>query len=115
MKILIMRPTNSGKKLVDDLKKINISSWNFSFFNFYPSLSSINLSNKINELYNSNIVVVFSKTCIYYTNLFLEDHNLTWPSYVKYFTIGKSTAIDLCKYVKKKSFFLKMKKIVKIY
>lgn len=106
MKILVIKPVVSGKKLVKKLKKIGINSWNFSFFDFFPSNSSINLSNKINELYKSNIIVLFSKQSVYYTNLYLNTNNLKWPDSAKYFTIGKSTALFLYKYIKKKFFFL---------
>ncbi|ANZ22764.1 uroporphyrinogen-III synthase [Buchnera aphidicola (Diuraphis noxia)] len=115
MKILVMRPERLGKDLVNNLNKIGIKSWHFSFFDFDISTSSMNLSNKCNELYQSNIIVLFSKRSIYYTNLYLKHNNLKWPDNVKYFTIGQSTALFLYKYVKKKYFSLKKKKIVRIY
>lgn len=115
MKILIMRPSDEGKKLMHKLKKIGIFSCHFFFFSFYPSTSSISLSKRINELYNSDIVLLFSKKSVHYTNLYLKKNHLKWPSQAQYFTIGKSTASFLYKFVKKKLFFLKYKKIVKIY
>lgn len=110
-----MRPSPSGEELVKNLNTLNINSWHFSFFNFAPSVSNQNLSNKIFELYQSNIILVFSKMSIYYTNLYLKKNNLKWPAHVKYYAIGHNTAACLRKYVKKKFFFLKIKKIVKNY
>jgi len=115
MNILVIRPSPSGEELVKYLNKIGISSYSFSLFDFYPSVSSISLSKKINELYQSNIILVFSKKSIYYTNLYLTKNNLRWPSCARYYAIGKSTALFLYKYIKKKLFFLKKKKIVKVY
>ncbi|QCI21293.1 uroporphyrinogen-III synthase [Buchnera aphidicola (Hyperomyzus lactucae)] len=115
MKILVMRPSPAGEELVNNLNNIGIPSWHFSLFDFYPSLSSISLSKKANELYKSNIILVFSKKSIYYTNLYLTRHNLRWPSHARYYAIGKSTAFFLYKYIKKKFFFLKKKRIVKVY
>ncbi|WP_261979682.1 uroporphyrinogen-III synthase [Buchnera aphidicola] len=109
-----MRPSPTGEELVKNLNEIGIDSWHFSLFDFFPSMSSISLSNKINSLYHSNVILIFSKKSIYYTNLYLKKNNLKWPSDAKYYAIGKSTAMFLHKYVKKKLFFLK-KKIVKIY
>jgi len=115
MKILVIRPSPSGEELVNYLNQIGIFSCYFSFFDFYPSFSSISLSKKIDELYQSNIILVFSKKSIHYTNLYLTNNNLRWPSCARYYAIGKSTASFLYKYVKKKLFFLKKKKIVKAY
>lgn len=114
MKILVMRPSPTGEELAKNLNKIGISSWHFSLFDFFPSISSISLSKKIDMLYKSNVILVFSKKSIYYTNLYLIKNNLQWPLNVKYYAIGKSTAIFLYRYVKKKLFFLN-KKTVKIY
>lgn len=115
MKILVMKPSPLGKDLVENLKKIGINAWHFSFFDFYPSTSLINLSNKIDDFYKSDVIIIFSKQCIYYTNLYLKNHNLQWPYSPVYYTIGQSTAFSLYKHVKKKLFFLKIKKTAKIY
>lgn len=115
MKILVMRPSPEGEDLVNNLKKIGIHAWHFSFFDFYSSTSLVNLSNKVNDLYESNIIIIFSKKSIYYTNLYLKNHNLQWPFDAEYYTVGQSTALSLYKHVKKKLFFPKNKKIVKIY
>lgn len=113
MKILVMRPSPTGEELVNDLNKIGIPSWHFSLFNFYPSLSEKSLSKKVHKLYQSKIILVFSKKSIYYTDLYLTKNNLKWPYYAKYYAIGKSTASFLYNYIKKKFFFLEKKKIVK--
>lgn len=115
MKILVMRPLLSGEELVNNLNSIGIPSWHFSLFDFYPSIGLMNLSKKISELYKTNIILVFSKQSIYYTNLYLKNNDLKWPSYPRYYAIGKSTACFLYKHVKKKFFFLKIRKIVKVY
>ncbi|QCI24084.1 uroporphyrinogen-III synthase [Buchnera aphidicola (Macrosiphoniella sanborni)] len=112
MKILVMRPSPVGEELVNDLNKCNIKSWHFSLFTFLPSLSKKSLSKKITKLYEANIILVFSKMSVYYTNLYLKNNNLQWPSHVIYYAIGQSTANLLNQYVKKKFFFQK-KKIVK--
>lgn len=109
MKILVMKSLPEGKELVNDLNDIGINSWHASLFDFYPSISLKNLSNKINELYKSDIILIFSKKAIYYTDLYLKNNNLTWPSYPRYYTIGKSTAIFLYQHIKKKIFFSKKK------
>ncbi|QCI17960.1 uroporphyrinogen-III synthase [Buchnera aphidicola (Acyrthosiphon lactucae)] len=106
MNILVIRPSPTGEELVNDLNKIGIPSWHFSLFDFYPSFSSRSLSKKINELYRSKIILIFSKKSIYYTNLYLINNNLKWPVDAKYYAIGKSTAFFLYKYIKKKLFFL---------
>ncbi|WAI18282.1 MAG: uroporphyrinogen-III synthase [Buchnera aphidicola (Acyrthosiphon caraganae)] len=113
MKVLVTRPSPEGEELVNNLNKIGIPAWHFPLFDFYPSVSPISLSKKINELYQSKIILVFSKKSIYFTNLYLIKNNLEWPSNVKYYAIGKSTAFFLNNYIKKKFFFLKKKKIVK--
>ncbi|WP_284443200.1 uroporphyrinogen-III synthase [Buchnera aphidicola] len=115
MKILVVRPSPSGEELAKNLNKIGIPSWHFSLFDFYPSTSPISLSKKINELYESKIIVIFSKKSIFYTNLYLKNNNLKWPFHVKYYAIGKSTAFFLKKYIKKKLLFLQKKKTVKVY
>lgn len=115
MKILVMRPSPVGEELVKNLNEIGISAWHFSLFDFHPSISPISLSKRINELYTSNIILVFSKKSIYYTNLFLQKNNLQWPSHAKYYAIGKSTANFLYRHIKKKLLFRKKKKIVKLY
>lgn len=115
MKILVMRPSPEGEKLVNILNDIGILSWHFSLFDFLPSTSSISLSKKIYKLYISDIILIFSKKSVYYTNLYLNQNNLHWPIIPDYYTIGQGTAIFLKKYVKKKFYFQKMKKIVKLY
>ncbi|WP_261979413.1 uroporphyrinogen-III synthase [Buchnera aphidicola] len=110
-----MRPSPVGEELVKNLNNIGIPAWHFALFDFYPSFSSISLSKKINELYKSNIILVFSKQAVYYTNIYLINNNLTWPTGPRYYAIGKKTAFLLYKTIKKKLFFLKTKKIVKVY
>lgn len=100
MKILVMRPSPSGEELVNNLNKLNIQSWHFSFFNFLPSLSKNSLLKRQIKLYESDIILVFSKMSIYYTNLYLKKNNLQWPNHVKYYAIGQNTADLLSKYVK---------------
>lgn len=102
-----MRPSPVGEELVKNLNKIGVPSWHFSLFDFFPSLSAISLSQNINELYTSNVILVFSKNAIYYTNLYFKKNNLQWPSHVKYYAIGKSTANVLYRYIKKKIIFPK--------
>ncbi|WP_261979538.1 uroporphyrinogen-III synthase [Buchnera aphidicola] len=115
MKILVMRPSPEGEKLVNILNNIGIMSWHFSLFNFLPSTSSMNLSKKLHELYTSDIVLIFSKKSVYYVNLYLNKNNLDWPLSPDYYTIGKGTAIFLKQHIKKKFYFQRMKKIVKLY
>ncbi len=115
MKILVMRPSPEGEKLVNILNNMGILSWHFSLFNFLPSLSSISLSKKIYELYTSDIILFFSKKSVYYTNVYLNQNNLHWPIEPDYYTIGQGTAIFLNKYIKKKFYFQKFQKIVKLY
>lgn len=107
MKILVMRPSPLGEELVNNLNKYNIKSWHFSFFTFLPSISKISLAKKIKDLYQANIILVFSKTSIYYTNLYLNNHNLKWPTNAVYYAIGSSTANLLNTYVKKRIIFPK--------
>ncbi|QCI21858.1 uroporphyrinogen-III synthase [Buchnera aphidicola (Hyadaphis tataricae)] len=107
MTILVIRPSPTGEELVKNLNENGILSYHFSFYDFYPSFTKINLSNKVDELYQSDVIVFFSKTSIYYTDLFLKQKNLKWPFSVKYFTIGQSTAFFLHKHVQKKIFFPK--------
>ncbi|QCI17385.1 uroporphyrinogen-III synthase [Buchnera aphidicola (Aphis helianthi)] len=102
MKILVMRPSPEGEKLAKILNYIGISSWHFSLFNFLPSTSPISLSKKIYELYTSDVILIFSKKSIYYTNLYLINNNLNWPISPDYYAIGKGTALFLKKYIKKK-------------
>nr|WP_261979427.1 uroporphyrinogen-III synthase [Buchnera aphidicola] len=110
-----MRPFPEGKELVKKLKEAGISAWNFSLFNFKVSTSLISLSKKAYQLYTSDLIFVFSKKSIYFTQLYLNYHNLVWPSHPKYYAIGKNTAFFLKKYVLKKVYFPKKKKIVKVY
>jgi uroporphyrinogen-III synthase len=107
MTILVIRPSPTGEELVQRLNEHGILSYHFSFYDFYPSFTKINLSNKVDELYQSDVIIFFSKTSIYYTDLFLKQKNLKWPFFVKYFTIGQSTAFFLYKHVQKKIFFPK--------
>lgn len=115
MKILVMRPSPEGEKLVNILNNIGILSWHFSLFNFSPSSSTISLSKKKYELYTSDVMIIFSKKSVHYTNLYLNKNNLHWPLNPDYYAIGKGTAIFLEKYIKKKFCFQMMKKIVKLY
>ncbi|QCI19099.1 uroporphyrinogen-III synthase [Buchnera aphidicola] len=102
MKILVTRPSPEGEKLAKILNCIGILSWHFPLFNFLPSTSSISLSKKICELYKSDIILIFSKRSVYYTNLYLNENNLHWPLNPDYYAIGNGTAIFFQKYVKKK-------------
>lgn len=104
MKILITRPSPEGEKLTYSLNNIGIPAWHFSLFKFFPSISKKSLPKKFYELYTSDVIIVFSKKSIYYTNLFLKKNNLQWPSYPEYYAIGNSTALFLYKYIKKKIF-----------
>lgn len=115
MKILVMRPAPEGKKLANLLNYMGIVSWHFSLFNFLPSESAISLSKKIYELYTADIILIFSKKSVYYTNLYLNKNNLHWPIDPDYYAIGQGTAVFLKKYVKKKFYFQKMQKIAKLY
>ncbi|MCU4137215.1 uroporphyrinogen-III synthase [Buchnera aphidicola (Sitobion miscanthi)] len=110
MKILVIRPSPTGEELANDLNNIGIPSWHFSLFDFYPSSSSISLSKKINILYQSKIILIFSKKSVYYTNLYLKKNNLKWPFHARYYAIGKSTAFFLYNYIKKNFFSYKKRK-----
>ncbi|ALD15512.1 hypothetical protein IX46_03060 [Buchnera aphidicola (Aphis glycines)] len=100
-----MRPSPEGEKLVNILNKIGILSWHFSLFNFSPSSSLISISKKKHELYTADIMIIFSKRSVYYTNLYLNKNNLNWPLNPDYYAIGKGTAIFLEKYIEKKILF----------
>lgn len=110
-----MRPSSEGRKLANILNNIGILSWHISLFDFLPSTTSISLSKKKYELYTSDKIIIFSKKSVYYTNLYLNKNNLHWPLSPDYYTIGKGTALVLKKYIKKKFYFQKMKKIVNLY
>lgn len=109
MKILVTRPSPEGEELAYNLNNIGIFSLHFSLFDFYPSKGKNSISKKIYELYISDIILIFSKKSIYYINMYFKKNNLIWPIYPKYYAIGKSTALILQKYVKKKIFFPKNK------
>ena len=67
----------------------------------------MNLLNKINELYKLNIIFIFSKKSIYYTNLYLKSHDLQFPFHERYYIFGKRTKLFIYRYIQKKIFFLK--------
>lgn len=98
MTILITRPLPDGKKLVSMLHAVGIKSYFLSLIKFRPGPGLKKLLNKINQLKNKDMIFSLSKQAIYYTNIYLNKNNITWPSFVKYYAIGPKTGSILHKY-----------------
>ncbi|VFP86122.1 uroporphyrinogen-III synthase [Candidatus Erwinia haradaeae] len=93
MNILVTRPTPSANELVGYLRKLGKKAWAFPLIEFFPGSQLRILPTRLQKLGKGDLVLILSRNAIHYAKLILTSEDILWPQMLKYYAIGRSTAI----------------------
>ncbi|PJG83249.1 uroporphyrinogen-III synthase [Caviibacterium pharyngocola] len=92
MAVLITRPDERGKQLVEMLHKAGIPAIHLPLFSIESGSELNDLPNKLNQLKNGDYVFAVSKNAVDYAAQTLRNAGFHWRNDLHYFTVGMRTA-----------------------
>ena len=91
MSILVTRPTPSGEELVEQLKKLGLSTYHAPLISIIPGTELPLLATKLSSLTQDDQVFLLSKNAVWHAHSALQHRGLAWPDKLSYYAIGPST------------------------
>lgn len=95
MSILITRPSPDGEKLVDKLLNVGKFAYHLPLIYFTEGKDLSSLKRQLSLLSTGDFLFIISQYAIGYAHRYLLNIGISWPSKLKYFSIGKATSIKM--------------------
>lgn len=101
MNILIICSTPNAKDLVCNLKKLGQCAFYLPFIKYIPGKHLKSLPDKLRSLSYGDLIFFISKNSVFFSKNITELYKDIWPTYTKYYAIGKNTALEVQSMLKK--------------
>ncbi len=95
MTILVNRPSPAGEELVSRLRALGRVAWHAPLIDFSPGSDLPKLPALLHNMQAGDLVFALSQNTIRYANPMLKRNNLSWPTQLSYYAIGRTTALAL--------------------
>ncbi|MGL4486033.1 MAG: uroporphyrinogen-III synthase [Yersinia sp. (in: enterobacteria)] len=95
MTILVSRPSPAGEELVSRLRALGRVAWHAPLIDFSPGSDLPKLPALLHNMQAGDLVFALSQNTIRYANPMLKRNNLSWPTQLSYYAIGRTTALAL--------------------
>ncbi|WP_436877818.1 uroporphyrinogen-III synthase [Siccibacter turicensis] len=95
MSILVTRPSPDGEALVSRLRTQGKVAWSFPLIEFAPGNDLPQLPALFDTLQPDDMVFMVSRHAVQYAHAALQRAGRDWPASLRYFAIGRSTALAL--------------------
>ncbi|QPB43602.1 uroporphyrinogen-III synthase [Rodentibacter haemolyticus] len=92
MAVLVTRPDERGKQLVDLLNQSGVVALHLPLFTFESGSDLKNLPSKLNQLNTGDYVFLVSKSAVDFSVNTLKEIGFQWRRDLQYFTVGQRTA-----------------------
>ncbi|CAM3816765.1 uroporphyrinogen-III synthase [Avibacterium endocarditidis] len=93
MAVLVTRPDEKGKQLVEMLAKAGIAAIHFPLFSIQAGRELNDLPRQLNQLNAGDYVFVVSQNAVSYSAESLKQAGFQWRADLHYFTVGQRTAL----------------------
>lgn len=95
MTILVTRPTPEGEELVNRLRATGRQAWCLPLLDFLPGRELAQLPQHLSRLRAADAIIVVSSRVLQFAGPYISAQNLTWPSNLDYYAIGRRSALTL--------------------
>ncbi|WP_227734112.1 uroporphyrinogen-III synthase [Yersinia proxima] len=95
MTILVTRPSPAGEQLVSRLRALGRVAYHAPLIDFSPGDDLPKLPALLQDMQAGDLVFALSQNAIRYANPLLKRNNLSWPTQLSYYAIGRNTALAL--------------------
>ncbi|MEY4474716.1 MAG: hypothetical protein RL248_483 [Pseudomonadota bacterium] len=95
MTILVSRPSPAGEELVSRLRALGRVAWHAPLIDFSSGSDLPKLPALLHNMQAGDLVFALSQNTIRYANPMLKRNNLSWPTQLSYYAIGRTTALAL--------------------
>ncbi|MDW6002570.1 uroporphyrinogen-III synthase [Vibrio mangrovi] len=89
MSVLVTRPGKPGKALCRQLENVGIQAIHHPLIRFHPGMELHQLPTRLQQC---DLVIAVSQQAVHYSQEYLHQHALQWPSDIRYLAIGQKTA-----------------------
>ena len=97
MSILVTRPLPQGEELVSRLQALGRVAWSFPLIEFTPGRELQTLGTRLDALSAGDFVFALSQHAVEFAHAHLQQQRRRWPASLRYFAIGRATALALHK------------------
>lgn len=105
MAVLVTRPTERGKDLVDLLTQSGIFALHLPLLNIEAGQELNHLPQRLAQLNPNDYIFAVSRNAIYYAQQTLQQVGLPWRKDLVYFTVGKNSAEFFCSHLETAVFY----------
>lgn len=92
MVVLVTRPSPMGEELVQFIQAHGHTAYHYPLIEFSQGRDLMELSQRITQMREEDMIFVVSKTAIDYLASFFKNNPLSWPPSIFYYAIGRNTA-----------------------
>lgn len=92
MAVLVTRPDERGKALVDQLNQAGVVALHLPLLSIEAGAELAQLPTKLNQLKSGDYVFLVSKSTVDFADKTLKDIGFSWRQDLQYFTVGHRTA-----------------------
>ena len=92
MAVLVTRPDERGKALVDQLNQAGMVALHLPLLSIEAGAELAQLPTKLNQLKSGDYVFLVSKSAVDFADKTLKDIGFSWRQDLQYFTVGHRTA-----------------------
>lgn len=92
MAVLVTRPDQRGKALVDQLNQAGVVALHLPLLSIEAGAELAQLPTKLNQLKSGDYVFLVSKSAVDFADKTLKDIGFSWRQDLQYFTVGHRTA-----------------------
>ncbi|VFP84236.1 Uroporphyrinogen-III synthase [Candidatus Erwinia haradaeae] len=93
MSILVTRPSPFSDELVTALRHQGRVAWAFPLIEFTSGTQLHILPRRLHTLESEDLVFILSQNVIHYSKMIFARINMSWPTKLHYYAIGRSTAL----------------------
>lgn len=95
MNILITRPSPYGEELVNQLLSMGKLAYHLPLIYFSPGKTLSLIKNQLNSLSKGDFLFIVSQHAVKYAHHYLLKLGISWPTSIKYYTIGYKTSLQM--------------------
>ena len=92
MAVLVTRPDERGKALVDQLNQAGVVALHLPLLSIEAGAELAQLPTKLNQLKSGDYVFLVSQNAVDFADKTLKDIGFNWRQDLQYFTVGHRTA-----------------------
>ena len=92
LRILVTRPQRHQQPLIDALQQQGWFAMGQPLLDICANPNIEQLAQTTHSLLQFEIIIAISDNAVRYTNTWLTQHQLNWPTQARYFAVGKNTA-----------------------